>query len=90
MKQAVMPAPGKIEFNQIDRPKPQAHEVLMQTRRIGVCGSDITFFMGCIPFDEYPAAYHAIEKSNGKYMIVMIELGIEKPLVHILIGVWLY
>lgn len=54
MKQAVMPAPGKIEFNEIDRPKPQAHEVLMQTRRIGVCGSDIHVFHGLHPYTSFP------------------------------------
>jgi L-iditol 2-dehydrogenase len=54
MKQAVMPAPGKIEFKDVDRPKPQAHELLMQTRRIGVCGSDIHVYHGLHPYTGYP------------------------------------
>ncbi len=49
-----MPASGKIEFIDVDRPKPQAHEVLMQTRRIGVCGSDIHVFHGLHPYTSFP------------------------------------
>ena len=41
MKQAVMTAPGQIEYFDVDAPVPNDDEVLMQTKRIGVCGSDI-------------------------------------------------
>ena len=41
MKQAVMTAPGQIHFQDAEKPTPKENEVLMQTRRIGVCGSDI-------------------------------------------------
>ena len=40
MKRAVMTEPGTIVFRETDRPVPGAHEIVMQTRRIGVCGSD--------------------------------------------------
>jgi hypothetical protein len=41
MLQSVMTEPGKIEFRQIEKPAFNADEILMQTKRIGVCGSDI-------------------------------------------------
>lgn len=54
MKQAVMTAPGKIEFSDVDRPRPKDNEVIMQTCRIGVCGSDIHVYHGLHPYTGYP------------------------------------
>jgi L-iditol 2-dehydrogenase len=54
MKQAVMIAPGQIEFRQVEKPTPKDTEVLMQTKRIGVCGSDIHVFHGLHPYTSYP------------------------------------
>ena len=54
MKQAIMTQPGKIEFADIDKPAVQAGEVLIQVRRIGVCGSDIHVFHGLHPYTSYP------------------------------------
>ncbi len=54
MKQAVMTAPGQIQFRDVDRPAPKDNEVIMQTRRIGVCGSDIHVFHGLHPYTSYP------------------------------------
>lgn len=54
MKQAIMTAPGAIEFRQIDKPLPAANEVVMATKRIGVCGSDIHVFHGKHPYTSYP------------------------------------
>lgn len=54
MKQAVMTAPGHIEFRQVEQPSPQPDEVLIQTRRIGVCGSDIHVWHGVHPYTSYP------------------------------------
>jgi L-iditol 2-dehydrogenase len=54
MKQAVMTAPGQIEFHQVERPTLKDGEVLMQTRRIGVCGSDIHVYHGKHPYTSYP------------------------------------
>ena len=41
MKQAVMTAPGKIEFRDVPPPSVAAGQVLVRMKRIGVCGSDI-------------------------------------------------
>jgi len=54
MKQAVMTAPGKIEFRDVDVPAPKENEVILQTKRIGVCGSDIHVFHGLHPYTSYP------------------------------------
>ena len=54
MQQAVMTNPGKIEFREIPRPKPATDEVLIQVKRIGVCGSDIHVYHGLHPYTSYP------------------------------------
>lgn len=54
MLQSVMTQPGKIEFREIAKPQPQAGEVLIQVRRIGVCGSDIHVYHGKHPYTGYP------------------------------------
>ena len=54
MKQAVMYAPGKIEFRQVEQPKTQPDEVLIKVERIGVCGSDIHVYHGLHPYTSYP------------------------------------
>jgi L-iditol 2-dehydrogenase len=54
MKQAVMTAPGQIQFFDVAQPVPGDDEVLMQTRRIGVCGSDIHVYHGLHPYTGYP------------------------------------
>ena len=54
MKQAVMVAPGEIEFREIERPELGPDQVMLNTRRIGVCGSDIHVFHGMHPYTSYP------------------------------------
>lgn len=54
MKQAIMIAPGVIEFKEVEKPSPQKNEVLMQVKRIGICGSDIHVFHGKHPYTSYP------------------------------------
>lgn len=54
MKQAVMTHPGVIEYRDIPRPAVQPGEVLINVRRIGVCGSDIHVYHGLHPYTPYP------------------------------------
>ncbi|GAK51136.1 zinc-containing alcohol dehydrogenase [Candidatus Moduliflexus flocculans] len=54
MLQAVMTAPGKIEFRQVEPPTPGANDVIVQIQKIGVCGSDIHVFHGLHPYTSYP------------------------------------
>jgi L-iditol 2-dehydrogenase len=54
MLQAVMTQPGKIEFRDIPRPQVKTGEVLVEIKRIGVCGSDIHVYHGLHPYTGYP------------------------------------
>src|SRR6476646_10342011 len=54
MKQAVMTAPGQIQFCDVEKPSPKDNEVVLQTRRIGVCGSDIHVYHGMHPYTSFP------------------------------------
>ncbi len=54
MIQAVMTEPGKIQFKEVDKPTAQPNQIVMQTKRIGICGSDIHVFHGLHPYTSYP------------------------------------
>jgi L-iditol 2-dehydrogenase len=54
MLQAVMTEPGKVEFREVDKPMPRDNQVIIQIKRIGVCGSDIHVFHGLHPYTSYP------------------------------------
>ena len=54
MREMVMTAPGRLELRDVPEPTPQDHEILVRTRRIGICGSDIHVFHGTHPFTSYP------------------------------------
>jgi L-iditol 2-dehydrogenase len=54
MQQAVMTKPGEIEFREVERPAIGDNQVLIQTKRIGVCGSDIHVYHGLHPYTGYP------------------------------------
>ncbi len=54
MLQSIMTQPGVIEFRNIPKPEPADDEVLVQMKRIGVCGSDIHVFHGQHPYTSYP------------------------------------
>jgi L-iditol 2-dehydrogenase/threonine 3-dehydrogenase len=55
MKQAIMTAPGIIEYRDVPAPgKLAPDEVLLKIQRIGVCGSDIHVFHGEHPATPYP------------------------------------
>jgi L-iditol 2-dehydrogenase len=52
--QAIMTEPGKIEFRDVERPTIGNDQVLIQIKRIGVCGSDIHVYHGMHPYTGYP------------------------------------
>ncbi len=54
MLQAVMTQPGKIEVHDVPRPAVKPGEVLIEIKRIGVCGSDIHVYHGLHPYTGYP------------------------------------
>ncbi|MEM8955573.1 MAG: zinc-binding alcohol dehydrogenase family protein [Verrucomicrobiota bacterium] len=47
--------PKSLEQIEIDAPSsPAPHEALVRTHRMGVCGTDISSYLGTFPFFEYP------------------------------------
>ena len=70
MRQAIMTSPGKIEFQDVDEPKPGNGQVLIRVQRIGVCGSDVHVWHGKHPYTSYPVVqgheYSAIVEAVGE------------------------
>jgi len=54
MLQAAMTAPGQIELREQPEPALAPNQVLVEIRRIGICGSDIHVFHGQHPYTSYP------------------------------------
>jgi threonine dehydrogenase-like Zn-dependent dehydrogenase len=53
MKAAVLLAPENLKMTDVEIPKLGADEVLFKTKKIGICGSDVTFYLGHRPV-PYP------------------------------------
>lgn len=54
MLQAVMTAPGIIEYREVPVPEIEDKQVLVKIMRIGICGSDIHVYYGKHPYTSYP------------------------------------
>jgi L-iditol 2-dehydrogenase len=54
MKQAVLIEPQKVVFRDVPKPEPGPGQVLVQVKRIGVCGSDIHAYYGKHPYISCP------------------------------------
>lgn len=55
MRAFVIEAPGKTAVTEIPRPPaPGPDEVLLKTRRVGMCGTDLSTFRGKNPLVSYP------------------------------------
>ena len=57
MRQAILVEPKHIEFKEVAEPKAAdltAHQVLVNIKRIGICGSDIHVYHGKHPYTKYP------------------------------------
>lgn len=46
--------PGQTTLREIEEPRPAANEVLLKTRLIGFCGTDLSTFRGKNPLVSYP------------------------------------
>lgn len=55
MKAAMVTDKEKVSIQQIDRPVIKDDEVLIKTKTVGVCGSDLHLFRGTHPFRKPPA-----------------------------------
>ncbi len=54
MKQAVLVEPQKVIIQDIPKPVPAPAQVLVQVKRIGICGSDIHAYYGKHPYIKCP------------------------------------
>jgi len=55
MKAICLEKPGDFKLIDIEEPaKPEAGEALVRVARVGICGSDISGFLGKMPFFTYP------------------------------------
>src|SRR5947209_20007036 len=55
MKAIRLMEPGRFEQVQIDAPpRPGPGEALVRVHRVGICGTDISGYLGKMPFYSYP------------------------------------
>lgn len=54
MKAFYITEPGKTALNELHQPQPAAGEILLKTRLIGLCGTDLSTFRGKNPLVSYP------------------------------------
>lgn len=54
MKAIVLEGPGKAVVQEVVEPRPDRGEVLLQVRKIGLCGSDLNSYRGRNPLVSYP------------------------------------
>jgi alcohol dehydrogenase len=55
MKAIVLQEPGRFEQVEIEEaPAPQAGEALVAVHRVGICGTDLSGYLGKFPFYSYP------------------------------------
>ena len=54
MKQAVLVEPQKVIIQDVPKPKPGPGHVLVEVKRIGLCGSDIHAYYGKHPYISCP------------------------------------
>jgi L-iditol 2-dehydrogenase len=77
MKQAIMTAPGRIEIREIETPELGPGQVLLQIRRIGVCGSDVHVYHGEHPYTSYPV----VQGHEFSASVVAVGAGVTGPTV---------
>lgn len=54
MKRVNIPEPHVLEVVEVEQPQPQADEVLLAIKAVGICGSDLHVLEGQHPFVSYP------------------------------------
>lgn len=84
MRQAILVEPKHIEFKEVAEPKAAdltAHQVLVNIKRIGICGSEIHSYHGLHPATFYPGVQG--HEYSGVVMAVGSEVTVCKPGDHI-------
>lgn len=54
MKAFYITEPGRTALGDLQQPRPEAGEILLKTRLIGLCGTDLSTFRGKNPLVSYP------------------------------------
>jgi L-galactonate 5-dehydrogenase len=65
--------PGKTAIGELQQPRPAANEVLLQTRLIGLCGTDLSSFRGMNPLVSYPRI------PGHEIAATIVEVGLDVP-----------
>jgi threonine dehydrogenase-like Zn-dependent dehydrogenase len=73
MKAFYITEPGHTRLGDLDVPRPAADEVLLQTRLIGMCGTDLSTFRGKNPLVSYPRI------PGHEIAATIVEVGSEVP-----------
>ena len=84
MRQAILVEPKHIEFKEVAEPKTAdltAHQVLVNIKRIGICGSEIHSYHGLHPATFYPVVQG--HEYSGVVVAVGSEVTVCKPGDHI-------
>ena len=73
MKAFIIANPGETAMGQIAAPKPGPEDVLLQTRIVGMCGTDLSTFRGKNPLVSYPRI------PGHEVAATIVERGAEVP-----------
>ena len=73
MKAFYITEPGKSSIGELQQPRPAADEVLLKTRLIGLCGTDLSTFRGKNPLVSYPRI------PGHEIAATVVEVGSEVP-----------
>ena len=73
MRALYITEPGRTALREIDEPRPSAQEVLLKTRLIGFCGTDLSTFRGKNPLVSYPRI------PGHEIAATVVETGAEVP-----------
>ncbi len=73
MKAFCITEPGKTELINLQQPRPAADEILLKSRLIGMCGTDLSTFRGKNPLVTYPRI------PGHEIAATIVETGAEVP-----------
>jgi len=84
MKAALLISPQKIEIGEIAKPGIGAGQVMIQPARLGVCGSDVSFYLGhrAVPYPfllGHEVVGHVVAVSEGVTKITVGQRVIVEP-----------
>lgn len=54
MKTVHIESPGKVSISEVEKPRPGRGEILLRVHLVGLCGSDLSSFLGKNPMVSYP------------------------------------